>query len=169
MRKIFDRIPAACDWIVAIVAGIGIYSLNVTTSGDPLSGVGLSAGPTSAGILESGRTTFYGALVIAGAVLAAASFLLSALGPKVREAAGLGARSFGGLAFAGVGGLLLDYRDGPVAMVHLAVYVLLVLGAVRFVRISAMLSSVPGSEVVQVEPPLLDRSTTDTPDRQSHG
>ncbi|MGI8937352.1 MAG: hypothetical protein ACR2JF_03865 [Iamia sp.] len=46
------------------------------------------------------------------------------------------------MAAAGGAGLLLDYRDGPVSWVHLAVYGLLVLGAVRFVRISLMIAAV---------------------------
>lgn len=36
---------------------------------------------------------------------------------------------------------MLDYRDGPVSWLHLAVYVLMVLGLIRFVRVSAMLAS----------------------------
>lgn len=150
MSQIFDRVPLVGDWAIALVAGIAIYSLNVTSAGEPLSGAGLSAGPASAGITEGGRTTFYGALIVAGAVLAAVSLLITVLGPKVRTAAALGARSFGGLALAGIAGLLLDYRDGPVSWVHLAVYVVLVLSAVRFARVSSMLTSVSKDEPVLV-------------------
>lgn len=146
MSSLRNRVPLAADWLIALVAGVAVSSLNITSAGGPLSGAGLSAGPTSAGITEAGRVTFYGALVVAGAVLAAASVVLSALGPKLRAASSLGVRSFGGLALTGVAGLLLDYRDGPVSWVQLAVYVLLVLSVIRFARLSSMLASVSEDE-----------------------
>jgi hypothetical protein len=100
MAALWNRIPVWADWVVAVIAAIVVLNVNVTTAGDPLSGMGLSAGATSAGITEGARATFYGALV--------------------------------------VGGVLLDYRDGPVRTVQLFVYLMLALGIVRLARVAAL-------------------------------
>jgi len=123
-----------------------IYALNVTNQGGPLDGGGLSAGPTTAGITEAGRVMFYAALTIAGAVLAMGGLLMTMAGRRFRSAGQLTSRTFAGLAAAGIAGLLLDYRDGPVSWVHLLVYTLLVLGVTRFVRVSMMLATVSDEE-----------------------
>src|SRR5688572_20717142 len=135
MATRWNRIPTWADWLAALVAAVIISNLNVTETGDPLSGVGLSAGPTSAGITDGARSLFYGSMVVGGLVLAAAGFLVAASGRGHHAAAGLLSRTFGGVALAGCGGLLLDYRDGPVRMVQLAIYVVFILGIVRFARI----------------------------------
>ncbi len=72
MVSLWNRIPVWADWLAALVAAIVVFNVNVTTSGDPLSGVGLSAGPTSAGITEGARATFYGVLAIGALLLTAA-------------------------------------------------------------------------------------------------
>ncbi|MCU0311699.1 MAG: hypothetical protein MUE36_12260 [Acidimicrobiales bacterium] len=149
MATIWRRVPAAADWAVAVVAGIALYALNVTDQGGPLDGAGLSAGPTTAGITEGGRVTFYGALAIVGAVLAMGGLLITIAGPGWRSAGLLASRSFGGLAAAGLAGLLLDYRDGPVSLIRSVVYVLLVLSVVRFVRVSIMLASLSDEETLR--------------------
>ena len=132
MEQFWNRVPAWADWIVAIVVAVAVFNVNITSAGDPLSGVGLSAGPRSAGITEAGRTTFYAALILGGVVLAAAGLVIAdRRGPN----GGLLARTFSLVALAGLLGLLLDCRDGPVRTVQLAVYVLLFLGIVRLARI----------------------------------
>ncbi|HSP27537.1 MAG TPA: hypothetical protein VLN74_03230 [Ilumatobacteraceae bacterium] len=42
------------------------------------------------------------------------------------------------MALAGILGLLLDYRDGPVRTVQLFVYLMLCLGIVRVARVAAL-------------------------------
>lgn len=135
-----QRIPPWADWVGALVAAVVIFNVNVTSAGDPLSGVGLSAGPTSPGITEGARATFYGSLVIGGAVLVGAGLVGAVSQPAWRGVAALTIRTYGLLALAGLGGLLLDYRDGPVRTVQLLVYVSLFLGIIRFVRISVVVS-----------------------------
>ncbi len=49
-------------------------------------------------------------------------------------------RTFAGVTLAGVLGLLLDYRDGPVRTVQLFVYLMLALGIVRLARVAALAS-----------------------------
>jgi hypothetical protein len=141
MNSLWRRVPVVADWALAIVAGVVIYNLNVTSAGGPLSGAGLSAGPTSASITEAGRTTFYGALVVAGAVIAAAGLLVVALSAQRQAEGALLARTFAGLALAGIAGLLLDYRDGPVSWTQLAVYTIVVLSVLRFIRVGFMLNA----------------------------
>lgn len=148
MTTTWQRVPPVADWAVAVVGSVMIYSLNITDQGSPLNGVGLSAGPTTAGITEGARAAFYGALVVAGALFAVAGLLMTVAGRQWREAGLLTSRTFAGLAAAGLGGLLLDYRDGPVSWVHLVVYAVLVLGVVRFVRVSMMLATVSEGELV---------------------
>ena len=133
------RIPVAADWVVAVPVAILIYDVHVTSAGAPLSGVGLSAGPTSAGITEAGRSTFYGALMITGAVIAGIGLLLTAMKSERHAEGALLSRSFA-LFLVGGAGLLLDYRDGPVSWMHLVVYTIVVLALLRFVRVSMMLS-----------------------------
>ena len=143
MSSLRRRIPVAADWALAIVAGAVICNLNVTTAGGPLSGVGLSAGPTSAGMTEAGRTTFYGALVVAGAVIAGVGLVLTTVKTDRRVEGALLSRTFAGLSLVGVAGLLLDYRDGPVSWTQLAVYTIVVLAVLRFIRVWSMLNAVP--------------------------
>lgn len=140
MANLWNRIPLWADWVVASVAAVVVLNLNVTTAGDPLSGVGLSAGATSAGITEGARSTFYGALVVGAVVLTAAGLIISTIGRQWRTAGGLLTRTFAGVALAGVLGLLLDYRDGPVRTVQLFVYLMLGLGIVRLARVAALAS-----------------------------
>lgn len=132
MEQFWKRVPLWGDWVVAIVVAIVVLNLNITTAGDPLSGVGLSAGPSSAGITEGGRTAFYAALIVGGVVLVAAGLLMTA---RHEVDGALLARTFSLVALAGVLGLLLDYRDGPVSTVQLIVYLLLFLGVVRLARV----------------------------------
>ncbi|HSL73935.1 MAG TPA: hypothetical protein VK853_05695 [Ilumatobacteraceae bacterium] len=135
MDAFWNRIPQWADWIVATTAAIVILNLNITTAGDPLSGVGLPASP---GITEGARATFYGALAVSGSVLAATGLIISTSGRQWRTVGGLLTRTFAGVALAGVLGLLLDYRDGPVRTVQLFVYLMLALGFVRLARVAAL-------------------------------
>jgi len=137
----WNRVPAWADWIVASVAAIVLLNLNVTDAGDPLSGVGLSAGPTSSGITEGARTTFYGVLVIGALLLTGAGIVLSTVAPRQHAAARLLVTTYPLVALAGLLGLLFDYRDGPVRTVQLIVYLLLVLAVVRLGRIVASLAN----------------------------
>jgi hypothetical protein len=139
MPALWNRIPTLADWLVALIAAFVTFNINVTDVGDPLSGVGLSAGPT-AGITEGARSTFYGSMVVGGLVLAAAGLALAAIDHGPHAVASLLARTYGGVALAGFAGLLLDYRDGPVRMVQLVAYLMLFLGIVRFVRIAGVMS-----------------------------
>ena len=138
MVDLWNRIPVWTDWVVAAIAAIVVLNLNVTTAGDPLSGVGLSAGATSAGITEGARSTFYGALVVGGVLLAATGLIISTSDRQWRPVGGLLTRTFAGVALAGVLGLLLDYRDGPVRTVQLFVYLMLALGIIRLARTTAL-------------------------------
>lgn len=140
MAGLWSRIPVWADWVVASIAAIVVLNVNVTTAGDPLSGVGLSAGATSAGITDGARASFYGALVVGGVLLAATGLIISTLGRQWRTVGGLLTRTFAGVALAGVLGLLLDYRDGPVRTVQLFVYLMLALGIVRLARVAALVS-----------------------------
>ena len=137
MSALWNRVPTWADWLIALVAAFLVFNVNVTDAGDPLSGVGLSAGPTSAGITEGARSVFYGSMVVGGLVLAAAGFLMVATGRGHGPVANLLSRTYGGVALAGFAGLLLDYRDGPVRTVQLVVYLIFFLGIVRFARITA--------------------------------
>ena len=139
--SLVKRIPVVADWVVAVAVAIVIYNVHVTSAGAPLSGAGLSAGPTSAGITEAGRTTFYGALMITGAVIAGIGLLLTAVKSERHAEGALLSRSFAALCLVGGAGLLLDYRDGPVSWMHLGVYTIIVLALLRFVRVSMVLSA----------------------------
>jgi hypothetical protein len=138
MAALWNRIPVWADWVVAVIAAIVVLNVNVTTAGDPLSGMGLSAGATSAGITEGARATFYGALVVGGVLLTATGLIISTSDRRRRTAGGLLTRTFAGVALAGVLGLLLDYRDGPVRTVQLFVYLMLALSIVRLARVAAL-------------------------------
>lgn len=145
MATLWNRIPAWADWVVAAIAAIVVLNVNVnvnvTTAGDPLSGFGLSAGATSAGITEGARSTFYGALVVGGVLLMATGLIMSTSDRHWRAVGGLLTRTFAGVSLAGVLGLLLDYRDGPVRTVQLFVYLMLALGIVRLARVAALASA----------------------------
>ena len=149
MANLWNRIPLWADWVVASIAAIVVLNVNVTSAGDPLSGVGLSAGATSAGITEGARSSFYGALVVGAVVLTATGLIISTHGRQWRTMGGLLTRTFAGVALAGVLGLLLDYRDGPVRTVQLFVYLMLGLGIVRIGRVAVLASD--------ITPPLADR------------
>jgi hypothetical protein len=154
MANIWRRFPPVLDWAVAAVAAVVLYSVHVTEQGGPLEGVGLSAGPTTAGITEGARATFYGSLAVLGAVLAAGGLLVTAVQPRWRAGGLLLSRTFGGLALTGLAGLLLDYRDGPVSWLHLLVYAVVTLSVIRFVRVSVMMADAaplpsPESEMSQ--------------------
>lgn len=146
MAGLWNRMPVWADWVVASIAAIIVLNVNVTTAGDPLSGVGLSAGATSAGITEGARAAFYGALVVGGVLLTATGLIISTSGRQWRTVGGLLTRTFAGVALAGVLGLLLDYRDGPVRTVQLFVYLMLALGMVRLGRVAALASADPSLE-----------------------
>jgi hypothetical protein len=140
MAGLWNRVPVWVDWVVAAIAAIVVFNVNVTTAGDPLSGV---AAANSAGVTEGARTTFYGALVVGAVLLAATGLIVSTSGRRWHTAGGLLTRTFAGVALAGVLGLLLDYRDGPVRTVHLVVYLMLALGIVRLARVAALVSDAP--------------------------
>lgn len=146
MASYWNRIPVWADWLVAAIVAIVVLNLNITAVGDPLSGVGLSAGPTSPGITEGARATFYGSLTVGAVVLMAAGLVVATSARTHRQLGGLLARTFAGVALAGLLGLLLDYRDGPVRSVQLVVYVMLGLGIVRAARITALATSTAGGD-----------------------
>ena len=129
MASLWNRIPIWVDWVVAAIAAIVVLNVNVTAAGDPLSGVGLSA-----------RAIFYGALVVGGVLLVATGLIISTFDRRSRAMGGLLTRTFSGMALAGVLGLLLDYRDGPVRTVQLFVYLMLALGIVRLARVASLAS-----------------------------
>lgn len=141
MASFWDRVPTWADWAAALAVAVVVLNLNVTDQGDPLSSVGLSAGPTTAGITEGAKSTFYGSLMISGVLLASVG-LATAIAGWAKALTGLVVRTYGGVALAGAAGLLLDYRDGPVRTVQLFVYLMLALGAVRFVRVASAVYSV---------------------------
>lgn len=137
LTRWIDRVPAWADWVVAIVAAIVVFNLNVTSAGDPLSGIrGVTDVPRRPGISESGRMLFYLAIAVAGATLAAGTLVVVVLGRGLAAHAVPALRSFGLLAAAGAAGLLLDYTDGPVRLVQLFVYVALILAVLRFIRLA---------------------------------
>jgi hypothetical protein len=138
MVNLWNRIPVWADWAVASIAAIVVLNVNVTSAGDPLSGVGLQAGATSAGITEGARSTFYGALVVGAVVLTASGLIISTIGRQWRKMGGLLTTTFAGVTLAGILGLLLDYRNGPVRTVQLFVYLMLGLGIVRLARVAAL-------------------------------
>lgn len=146
MATLWDRIPTWADWVLSLVVAIVVLNLNVTEQGDPLSGVGLSAGPTPAGITEGARSTFYGSLAVGGVLLAAAGFVITMTHRGAQPVGRLLSRTYGGVALAGLAGLLLDYRDGPVRTVQMAIYLMLFLGIVRFARIAALVSEGAGDQ-----------------------
>lgn len=132
-----SRVSPWIDWVAAIVIALVVFNLNVTSAGDPLSGVRrMTEAMKSPGISESARTSFYAALVVAGAVLAAAALVVVVLGRVFHAEAVLALRAFGLLAASGTAGLLLDYPDGPIRVVQLLVYVALILAVVRFARLA---------------------------------
>lgn len=135
------RVAPWVDWVIALAVGIVVLNLNVTAAGDPLSGVGLSAGPSSPGITETGRGFFYATLGAGGTLLLVAGLVIAAVG---RPTPGLLAvRTFGFVVGVSLAGLLLDYRDGPVRLVHLAAYVAVALAGIRLVRIAVALAGEP--------------------------
>lgn len=140
MGSVWSRVPVWADWIVASIAAIVLLNVNVTSAGDPLSGVGLFAGSTSPGMTEGARATFYGVLVIGAIVLTAAGFVSSTVAHRRSAAARLLVTTYPLVALAGLLGLLLDHRDGPVRTVQSVVYLMLVLAIVRLARIVAMVA-----------------------------
>ena len=130
-----DRLPRWTDWILALVAGIIVMNLDVTSAGDPLSGVGLSAEQSSPGITEGARATFYAVLAFGGLLLTSLAVALAFATPVARRAGRLLVTTFPLVALAGVLGLLLDYRDGPVRLVQSFAYVALAVGIVRLARV----------------------------------
>ncbi|MEM9467377.1 MAG: hypothetical protein AAGA90_18530 [Actinomycetota bacterium] len=140
MSTRWSRTPRWADWVVAAHLAVIAMNLNVTSAGDPLSGLGVAADPATPGITDGGRTTLYGALLVAGAVVAAAGSL-PLLNGRRTIAAALVSRTYAGVALAGLLGLLLDYRDGPVRTVHAFVYLMLGLAIVRTVRVFGLLGA----------------------------
>jgi len=137
MATFWRRLPIWTDWVVALIAAVVIYNVNVTKAGAPLSGV--RPGPTPFGITEGGRIAFYGSLVVGALVLAAAGLVIVTMnGRRSRAVGGLMVRTYAGVAFAGLLGLLLDYRNGPVSTVHSFVYLMLSLGILRLARIGSL-------------------------------
>jgi hypothetical protein len=131
-----DKVPSWVDWLAAVIIGVAVFNLNVTSAGDPLSGVrGMTDGPSPAGISETARTTFYAAITVGGSALAAGALIMVELGRGLGNQAVLAIRAFGLLAAAGIAGLLLDYTDGPIRTVEFVVYVSLVLASIRFLRL----------------------------------
>lgn len=123
---------------MATALAIVLLNVNVTAAGDPLSGVGLSAGRTSPGILEGARATFYGSLIIGGLMLAVVGIALLIVERRGQQISRLLASTYPWVALAGVLGLLLDYRDGPVRTVQLFVYLMLAFGIIRLARIASL-------------------------------
>ena len=129
MSKLWSRLPTWSDWIIALATAIVVVNLNVTKAGDPLSSAG------EEGISDLARTVFYSSLMLGGLIVCALGLAISAAGAGHAPTGGLLARTFAWVALAGTAGLLLDYRDGPVATVQLAAYVAVALGGLRLARI----------------------------------
>ena len=134
------RIPYWCEWIIALVGAVTLLNINVTSAGDPLSGSG--GGVSGPGITDSGRTAFYVALALAGAVLAGCFIVTAFVSPIHQRVALLGVRTFGVVTLAGIAGLLFDYQDGPVRLVQLVAYFAVVLGAVRLAAVAVAASEI---------------------------
>ena len=129
MATLWTRIPNWVDWLIALLAAIIVVNLNVTKAGDPLSSAGAE------GISDLARTVFYSALLLGGLIVCALGVTISAFGSERSPTGDLLARTFAWVALAGTAGLLLDYRDGPVATVQLGAYVAVALSVVRLARI----------------------------------
>lgn len=76
-------------------------------------------------------------------LLTATGLIISTSDRQWRTVGGFLTRTFAGVALAGVLGLLLDYRDGPVRTVQLFVYLMLALGIVRLARVAALATDDP--------------------------
>lgn len=150
MTAFWDRLPTWADWVAALALAVVFLNLNVTDQGDPLSSLGLSADPTTAGITEGAKTAFYATLMLSGVVLASIGLAIG-LAARVTALAGIVARTYGGVALAGAAGLLLDYRDGPVRTVHLFVYLMMGLGALRFARVAAAVQCLPTEQRIEAK------------------
>lgn len=100
IATLWNRIPLWADSVVASIAAIVVFNVNVTTAGDLLSGVGFSAGAASAGITEVARATFYGALAVSAVLLTATGLLISTSGRQWRTVGGLLTRTFAGVGLA---------------------------------------------------------------------
>lgn len=146
MAYLWNRLPIWADWIVAVVVAIVLLNLNVTSAGDPLSGAGLSAGPASPGIIEGARAIFYGVLIIGGLLLTAVGIALLIIEGRGQQVSRLLVSTYPWIALAGVLGLLLDYRDGPVRTVQLVVYLTLAVGIIRLARITSLASIVSDTD-----------------------
>jgi hypothetical protein len=146
MAYLWNRLPIWTDWIVAVVVAIVLLNLNVTSAGDPLSGAGLSAGPASPGIIEGARAIFYGVLIIGGLLLTAVGIALLIIEGRGQQVSRLLVSTYPWIALAGVLGLLLDYRDGPVRTVQLVVYLTLAVGIIRLARITSLASIVSDTD-----------------------
>jgi|TARA_R110002110_G_scaffold79989_2_gene208718 hypothetical protein len=146
MAYLWNRLPIWADWIVAVVVAIVLLNLNVTAAGDPLSGAGLSAGPASPGIIEGARAIFYGVLIIGGLLLTAVGIALLIIEGRGQQVSRLLVSTYPWIALAGVLGLLLDYRDGPVRTVQLVVYLTLAVGIIRLARITSLASIVSDTD-----------------------
>ncbi|MDQ4133143.1 MAG: hypothetical protein M3179_08070 [Actinomycetota bacterium] len=137
-----QKLPSWIDWLAAVVLAVVVFNANVTSTGDPLSGVrGATEAASRPGISDAARTSFYAAIMVGGAALAAGALVMVALGRRLVAPALLAFRAFGLLAAAGTAGLLLDYTDGPIRTVQLFAYVALILATLRFARLAAGLSA----------------------------
>jgi hypothetical protein len=140
-----DRVPPWGDWLIALVVAIVLFNVHITSSGDALSGVRGVGGVSAPGISEAGRTSFYAAIAIVGAVLAAGTLVVIVLPAGLARQAAAAFRTFGLLAASGIAGLLLDYPDGPVRTVELLAYVAMVVATIRFIRLGVAASGLARS------------------------
>jgi hypothetical protein len=131
-----------------------LFNLNVTEAGDPLANL-RSADGAVAGISDEGKNALYGALAVSGVVLGSVAMLLASLirdHSRVRRTATGSLTTFGLLALAGVAGLALDYRDGPVRTVQFVVYFATVLAVVRAARLGIAVASYARPSAKDEEP-----------------
>jgi hypothetical protein len=129
---------------VGLALGTLLYNLHPTRVGNPLTSISTVAESGRAeGISVEGRVALYGALAVVGALLLVAALVSRRVGVDVESAAAAG-RAAGVLTLAGLAGLALDYRDGPQAWVHLAVFVTTALTALRVARLLHAVGRTPG-------------------------
>jgi uncharacterized membrane protein len=85
-------------------------------------------------------------LIIGGLLLTAVGIALLIIEGRGQQVSRLLVSTYPWIALAGVLGLLLDYRDGPVRTVQLVVYLTLAVGIIRLARITSLASIVSDTD-----------------------
>jgi len=150
LRESLAGAPRARAWaerLGALLLGVVLLNVNVTDAGDALSSVSGPPGTAQAGITPESKALLYVVLALVGTSLAlwstSQALRSDVLARRFRSLGSPGAL----LAAAGVAGLALDHRDGPVRTVQLVVYVMLSLAAIRAVGLAVAISRNDASSV----------------------